>query len=151
MLWHAADARVKSESPPHQPSDTAWESYPGAVPPTRVVRPSPALCGSCAGRLVSTLRHYAAHSRTASTSHPSKEDGGTLGRRTTAYSAPAWNDAMTPGQQGASPPSLPALCGHPRHCAVIPVTAASSPTLWDPGMTGHRRSRRCTSSDPPSA
>jgi hypothetical protein len=48
-----------------------------------------ALCGGCAGRPVSTPRHCATHSRTASTLHPSKEDGGTLERRTDAYSAPA--------------------------------------------------------------
>jgi hypothetical protein len=149
MLWHAAGARVKGESPPRRPSDTAWESYPGVVLPTHVVRLSPAQCGSCAGRSVSTPRHYAAHSRTASTSHPSKEDGGTLERRTAAYSAPAWDGAVTSGQQGASPPSCLALCGHPRHCAAIPGTAASSPTLWKPGMMGHYHSRRCTSSDPP--
>jgi hypothetical protein len=35
-------ARVKSESPPRWRPNTAWESYPGAVPPTRPVRE---LCG----------------------------------------------------------------------------------------------------------
>jgi hypothetical protein len=40
MLWHDAGARVKSESSPRWPSDTACESYPNAVPPTLPVRPS---------------------------------------------------------------------------------------------------------------
>jgi hypothetical protein len=35
MLWYTAGARVKGESPPRRPSDTAWESYLGVVPPTR--------------------------------------------------------------------------------------------------------------------
>jgi hypothetical protein len=52
-------------------SDTAWESYPGAVPPTLPVRPSLALQGNCAGRPVSTPQHCAVHSRTACTPHPS--------------------------------------------------------------------------------
>jgi hypothetical protein len=151
MLSHAAGALVKGESPPRRPSDTSWESYLGVVPSTRAVRPSPALCGSCAGRPVSTLRYCAAHSRTTSTLHPSKVDGGTLERCTAAYSAPARDGAVTSGQQGASPPSLPALYGHPRHCAAIPNTATSSPALWKPGMMGHRHTRCCTSSDPPSA
>jgi hypothetical protein len=74
-----------------------------------------------------------------------------LERRTTAYSAPAWDGVVTSCQQGASPPSFPAMCGHPRLCAATPSTAASSPALWKPGTTGHHRTRRCTSSDPPSA
>jgi hypothetical protein len=43
------------------------------------------------------------------------------------------------------------MCAHPRHCAAIPGTATLSPTLWKPGTTGHHHTRRCTSSDPPSA
>jgi hypothetical protein len=35
----------KGESSPLRPSDTAWESYPGAVPQTHPVRPFSALCG----------------------------------------------------------------------------------------------------------
>jgi hypothetical protein len=114
----------------------------------------PASCGHprcCAGRPVSTPRHYAAHSRTASTSHPSKEDSGTLEKGTTICPAPAQDGAVTSYQCSMSPPSLPALCGHPRHCAAIPGTAASSPALWKHGTTGHRHTRRCASFDPPSA
>jgi hypothetical protein len=105
------------------------------------------LCGHprrCVGRPVSTPQHCAAHSRIASTSHPSKEDGGTLKRRTTAYSAPAWDGAVTSGQQGAFPPSLPALCGHPGHFSVIPGTVEARDDR-------HHHTRHCASSDPPSA
>jgi hypothetical protein len=144
MLWHAVGARVKGESPPRLLFDTACESYPGTVSLTRPDRPFPALCG-CAGRPVSTRRHCAAHSRTSSMSHPSKEDGGTLKRRTAAYPAPAWDGAMTSGQQGASAPQSSALCGHPRHCATIPSTAASSSVLWEARMTGHHHTRHCAS------
>jgi hypothetical protein len=151
MLWHTAGTRVKGESPPRQPSDTAWESYPDAIPPTRPVRPSPVLCGSCAGSPVSTPRHCVTHSRTASTSHPSKEDGGTLKRGTASYPTPAQDGAVTLGQRSTSPPSLPVLCGHPRHCAVLPGTATSSPALWGPGTTGHRHARRCAAIAPPLA
>jgi hypothetical protein len=62
---------------------------------------------------------------------PSKEDGGTLERGTTTYSAPAWDDAVTLGQRNASPPSPLALCNHPRRCAAIPGTAGPSCTLWE--------------------
>jgi hypothetical protein len=55
------------------------------------------------------------------------------------------------GQQGAPPLSFPALCGHPRHCAAILGTAASSLALWKPETMGHHHTRRCTSSDPPPA
>jgi hypothetical protein len=151
MLWYAAGARVKGESLPRRPSDTAWESYPDAVPPTCVVRPSLALCGSYAGRPVSTPRHYAAHSHTASTSNPSKEDGGTLEWGMAICPAPAQDGAMTSDQWSTFPPSLLALCGHPHHSAAIPGAAASSPTLWKPKTTGHRHARRCAASSPPSA
>jgi hypothetical protein len=147
MLWHAVGARVKGESPPRRPSDTAWESYPGVVPPTRVVRPPPVLCR----KAVSTPRRYAAHSRTAPVSHPSKEDGGTLERGTTICPAPTQDGAVTSDQRSTSPPSLPALCGHPRHCAAIPGTAASSPALWEPRTTGHLHARCCAASGPLSA
>jgi hypothetical protein len=47
-----ARGRPRPATPPRRPSDTAWESYPSAVPPTHAVWPSPALCGSCVGRPV---------------------------------------------------------------------------------------------------
>jgi hypothetical protein len=70
---------------------------------------------------------------------------------TTICPAPAQDSAVTLGQQGASPPSSPALCSHPRYYAAIPGTVASSPVPWEPWMMGHRHTRRCASSSPPSA
>jgi hypothetical protein len=151
MPWHAAGSRVKGESPPRRPSNTAWESYPSVVPPTRVVRPSTTMCESCAGRSVSTPRHYASHSRTASTSHPSKEDGGTLERGMTIRPAPTQDGVVTSDQRSVSPLSLPTLCGHPHRYAAIPGTTASSLALWEPGTTGHYHAHRCAASGPPSA
>jgi hypothetical protein len=143
---HAAGVRVKGESLPRRPSDTAWESYPGVVPPTLPVRPSLALYRSCAGRPVSTPWHCATHSCTASTSHPSKEDDGTIEKGTDVNPAPARDGAMTLDQWSASPPSPPPLCGHPRRCATIPGTATPSPAMWEPGTTRHRHTRCCASS-----
>jgi hypothetical protein len=80
-----------------------------------------------------------------------KEDANALEKGTTTYSAPAGDDAVTRGQQGASPRSPPTMCGHPHHCAAIPGTAASSPALWEPNTTGHRHARRCAASGLPSA
>jgi hypothetical protein len=61
------------------------------------------------------------------------------------------NSAVTSDQRSTSPPSLPALCGHPRHCVATPCTAVSSPALWKPGATGHRHVRLCAASGLPSA
>jgi hypothetical protein len=151
MLWHAASAWVKGESSPCRPSDSTWESYLGTVPPTLPVRPSLALYGSCVVRSVSTPWHCAAHSCTASTSHPSREDGGTLERGTGFNPALTRDGVVTSDQWSASPPSPSALCGHPRRCATIPGTAAPSPALWEPGTTRHRHARCCASSSLPSA
>jgi hypothetical protein len=138
------------ESSPCRPSDIAWESYSGAVPPTRPVRPSLALCGSCAERPVSTPRHCTAHSCTPPTTHPSKEDGRTLERGMDTYPATALDNAVTSDQWGARlrpcvailVAVLPsrALQHHPRRCGspgrqdiAIPATvqppAFVSPTL----------------------
>jgi hypothetical protein len=151
MLWYNIGARVKGESSPHCPSNTAQESYPGAVSPTLPLRPSLALWGSCAGRPVSTPWHYAARSRTACTPHPSKEDGGTLERGTDAYHLPARGDAVTSDQWSTSPSSPSTLCGHPYHCATIPSTATPSLSLWGSGTTRRCHPRRCSSSGLPSA
>jgi hypothetical protein len=43
---------------------------------------------------------------------PSKEDGGTLERRTDVCLTPAQDDTMTSDQRDASPPSPSSLCGH---------------------------------------
>jgi hypothetical protein len=58
---------------------------------------------------------------------------------------------VTSDQWSASPPSPPALCGHPRRCATIPGTAAPSSTLWKPGTTRHRHARCRASYGLPSA
>jgi hypothetical protein len=82
---------------------------------------------------------------------PRKGDGGTLEKGTEAYPAPARDDAVTSDQWSASPPSAPALRGHPHRCVPISGTAASSPVLWEPKTTRHHHPRRCTSFGPPSA
>jgi hypothetical protein len=82
---------------------------------------------------------------------PSKEDGGTLERGTTAYSTPAWDDAVTLGRRNASRPSPPALCSHPHRCVAIPGTAGPSPALWGSRLTGHFHAYRCAASGLPSA
>jgi hypothetical protein len=99
---------------------------------------------------VSTPWHYAAHSCTACTPHPSKEDG-TLERGTDTYPAPARDDTVTSDQWSASPPSPSALCGHPYRCATIPSIATPSLSLWESGTTRRRHPRRYTSSGLPSA
>jgi hypothetical protein len=58
---------------------------------------------------------------------------------------------VTSDQRSTCPASLPALCGHPHHCAAIPGAAASCPALWEPRTTGHRHACRCAASGPPSA
>jgi hypothetical protein len=68
-------------------------------------------------------------------SHPSNEDDATLERATDAYPAPILDNILTSDQWSASPPSPPALCGHPRRCAAIPGTATPSPALWELRMT----------------
>jgi hypothetical protein len=84
-------------------------------------------------------------------SHPSKEDNGTLERGMYIDHAPARNGAVTSDQWSASPPSPPALCGHPHHCATIPGTEEPSPALWEPKTTRRRHALCCTSSGLPSA
>jgi hypothetical protein len=122
MLWHAADAWVKGESPPRRPSDIAWESYPGAIPPTRAVR---GLCGK-AGVNSTTLCHpfpYRLHIAPLERGrwNPRKAYGcllrTRLGRcrdvRPTRRASSVISGPMRP-----SPP----LCRHPGHCSVIPST-----------------------------
>jgi hypothetical protein len=94
MLWHVTSARVEGESPARWPSDTAWESYPGGVRPTRTVRPSPALCECCVGRPVS-FHDTVAPTPVPPPRRPSKGDDDTLERGTVIYSAPARGDAVT--------------------------------------------------------
>jgi hypothetical protein len=136
MLRHAAGAQVKGESPPRRPSDTAWEPEPGAVPPTRVVRPS-SLCGSCAGRQVSFHGTVPPTPIRPPRRTPRKRTVTPSKWGTTTCPAPAQDVVLTSDQRSASPPPPPALCGHLHHCSAIPSIAASSPALWEPKTMGH--------------
>jgi hypothetical protein len=82
---------------------------------------------------------------------PLERGHGTLERGTSIYPAPAQDGVVTSEQRSVSPPSLLALCEHPCHCATIPGTAASSPALWEPGVTRHHHTRCYASSGLPSA
>jgi hypothetical protein len=125
MLWHAAGARVKGESPPRRPSDTAWESYHGTVPLTRPVRLSLALCGKTGVNSVTLCRplsyrlHVAPPER-GRWNHrkryrrlPRARAGQRREIRPTEHVS-----SVTSGPVRPSPP----LCHHPRHCGAIPGT-----------------------------
>jgi hypothetical protein len=125
MPRYIAGAQVKGESPPRRPSNTAWESYPGAVPPTRDVRPSPALCGSCAGRLVSF------HDAVPPTPVPPPCRSLERGRRNPRKgydhlpgTRPRRRRDVRPAKRVPSATSgpvrpSPSLCRHPERCSVI--------------------------------
>jgi hypothetical protein len=145
MLWYDTGAWVKGESPPRRPSDTAWESYPGVVRPTRTAWPSTTLCGYCAGRPVSfddtvrltpILLHVAPLER--GRWHPRKGYDhlpyACLGRRHDIRPAERAS-SVTFGPVRPSPP----LCRHPTHCSVIPNTVGPRPM-------GHRHACRCAAS-----
>jgi hypothetical protein len=119
MLWHVTGAWVKSEFPPCRPSDTAWESYPGVVRPTCTVRPSPALCGCCAGRSVSfhdivspTLVPPPRRPPRKSVAAPLKE-----------VRPPTLHPSGTMSRRKAGEAGLPS---HLRPCAAIPATVPPS-------------------------
>jgi hypothetical protein len=125
MLWHAAGARVKGESPPRRPSDTTWESYPSVVPPTRAVRPSPALCGKAGVNSTTLCRPlpYRLHivplkrgrwNPRKAYSHLLRTR---LGRRRDVRLARRVS-SVTSGPVRPSPP----LCHHLGHCSIIPGT-----------------------------
>jgi hypothetical protein len=125
MLWHAAGARVKGESPPRRPSDTAWESYPDAVPLTRSVRPSLALCGKASVNSVALCRplSYRHHIAPLERGQWNPRKGyGRLPRARSGWRRDAGSvecvSSVTSGPVRPSPP----LCHHPRHCSVIPGT-----------------------------
>jgi hypothetical protein len=133
MPWHDASTWVKSESLPCWRPNTAWESHPGAVPPTHPVRE---LCGKAGVSSVTLCRPLSY----GPTSRPSREDGGTLERGTDAYSALGQDDVVTLGQRGVSSPSPPP-------CAAIPAAVPPSRALqhhpwhcggWDDGTPPHR-------------
>jgi hypothetical protein len=106
-----------------------------------------ALCDKASVNSV-TLCHPLPYGRRAA---PSKEDGRTLEKGTDTYPAPTQDNVVTSDQWSASPPSPPAMCGHPRHCATISGTAAPSPMLWEPGTTRHRHAHCCAPYGLPSA
>jgi hypothetical protein len=142
--------RVKGESPPRRPSNTAWESYPALFRQPSLwghLRHCTTLCGRASVNFV-TLYHPLMYGRRAA---PSKEDGRTLERGTDIYFAPTRDDVVTSDQWSVSPPSPSALCSHPRRCATIPRAAAPSPALWEPETTRHRHDRCCASYGLPSA
>jgi hypothetical protein len=94
MLWHDAGARVKSESSPHRPSDTAWESYPALFhrPLTLCGHPRhcTTLCGKASVNSL-TLCHLLPYSRRAA---PSKEGSRTLEKGTDTCPTPTRDNTM---------------------------------------------------------
>jgi hypothetical protein len=151
MPQPAAGTRVKGESPPRRSPNTARESDPGAVRTARRCAAIPGAMHVLCGMAGVILGHFAAHPRPSSTPHPSKGDSDALEGRTITNPTLIQDDVATQGKQSTSPPSPPALCGHPRRCAVIPGTAEPSPTLWGPVLTGRRHTARCAAQVPPSA
>jgi hypothetical protein len=123
MLRRAAGARVKGESPPRRPSNTAWESYPGAVPPTRPVWPSSALCGKAGVDSVTLCRPlpYGLHVAPLERGrwNPRKRYGcihrARAGQRRDIRPV-ARVSSITSGPVRPSP----LLCHHPGHCSTIP-------------------------------
>jgi hypothetical protein len=117
-----AGAQVKDKSTPQR----AWESRPGAVPPTPPVRPSPPLCdavrhGRCQSRdtvpptLVRLKRRALERGRWS----PRRGDGRLLHtcpelRRDVRPAGPVTSIAVDPVRP--SPPSQ----HHPGHCIAIP-------------------------------
>jgi hypothetical protein len=144
---HSPDQSIKCSDTMQAPESKANPRHAGPLTPPKnritVLFRQPALCGH--------PQHCAAHSRRVSALHPSKEGGGALERGTDACPAPAQDNAVTSGQWSVSPPSPPALCGHPRRCATIQGTATPSPVLWELEMTRHRHARYCVTSSPLSA
>jgi hypothetical protein len=57
--------------------------------------------------------------------------------------------AVTSGRRERSPPSLSALCGHPRHCSATPGTATTYMTLLERTGTGRHHAHHCAAYGPP--
>jgi hypothetical protein len=89
-----------------------------------------------------TLCHPLPYDRCAA---PSKKDGGALEEKTSDYSTPAQDYAVTSGQWELSPPSPSVLCDYPRHRDAIPATASPSSTLWKRAVTERRHAGYCAS------
>jgi hypothetical protein len=60
--------------------------------------------------------------------HRALEGGGAA--PSNAFSVTTQGYAMTSGRRERSPPSLSALCGHPRHCRATPSTVMTSRCCW---------------------
>jgi hypothetical protein len=144
MLWHAAGARVKGESPPRQPFDTAWESYPALFH-------QPVLCGHprrCAGSMWEGRCQL--HDTVSPTLVPPPRR--TPRKRTVEPSKGVWPSAPHPPKTAPwRQISGARLLHHFWLCASIPATVLPSQALWEPGTTGHRHARCCAASGPPSA
>jgi hypothetical protein len=99
------------------------------------------LCGMASNNPMA-LCHPLPYGRRAA---PSKKDGGALEGKTSDYSTPAQDYAVTSGQWERSPPSPSVLCDYPRHRDAIPATASPSPTVWKRAVTGFRHASYCAS------
>jgi hypothetical protein len=141
MLWHAPGAWVKGESPSRRPSDTAWESYLGVVPPTLPVRPSLALCGKAGVNSMTPccLLPYGLHVAPLERGrwNPRKRYGRQPCTRAGRRRDDRPVERVYSVTYGPVQPS-PQLCHHPGHCSTIP-------TLWKPGTTRHHQARCCAS------
>jgi hypothetical protein len=154
---HSPDRSIKCSGTPRAPESKANPHHAGPLTPPGNHIPAlfrqpysrghlrhfTALCGKASVNSV-TLYHPLSYGRCAA---PLKEDGGILEKGTDIYPAPTQDKAVTSDKWSASPPSPPALCGHPRRCVTIPGTAAPSPALWEPGTTRHRHARCCAPYD----
>ena len=120
MLWHVTGARVKGESPSRRPSDTAWESDPGVVRPTRTVQPSPALCGCCAAWPVSFRDTVPPTPVPPPRRAPRKRTAAPSGGVRPPIPRPPGATPWRKAGEARHLRHLPALCSHPQRCAAIP-------------------------------
>jgi hypothetical protein len=150
---HYPDRSIKCSDTPQAPESKANPRHAGPLtPPGNHIpalfrqpysrghlRHCTTLCGKASVNSVTLYRPLPYGRRAA----PSKEDSGILEKGTDIYPVPTQDNALTSDQWSVSPPSPPALCGHPHHCATIPGIAAPSPALRKPGRTRHRHARCC--------
>jgi hypothetical protein len=141
ILWHAAGARVKGESPPRRPTDTAWESYPRVVSPTRPVRPSLALCGKAGVNSVTMCRPLPYGLHVAPLERGRRNPRKWYGHQPRARTGRRRD--VRPVERVSSVTSSPVRPSPP--LCTIQGTAAPSPALRNPGTTRHRHARCCAS------
>jgi hypothetical protein len=156
------DQSIKCSGASRAPGSRANPHHAGPLTPPgnpapALFRQPPALCGHlrhcttlCGEASVNSviMCHPPPYGRRAA---PSKEDGGTLEKGTDTCPTPTRDDAVTSDQRSASPPSPPALCGHPRRCATIPGPVQPSPAPWEPRTTRRCHARGCAPHGLPSA